>query len=187
MDPPAKQFVLVRTPGVRVQRPRGVRQCVSDPELVGPVHVATFCNVLLHLRDPFLALQQILRLTTETVIMTETIADRFVTPVPRFLRRFKALMEMVKRGNRPVKFYNLLAKESMLFMPVLGVEASGDMVGSHSEDRPAIRWGAGVSSIRSVVPQAAVPGRGVSALHGCGPPNRRVLSRVAGRLRGRFR
>lgn len=82
----------------------------------------------MHLRDPFLALQQILRLTTETVIMTETIADRFVTPVPRFLRRFKALMEMVKRGNWPVKFYNLLAKESMLFMP------------RYSELRPAGTW-----------------------------------------------
>jgi hypothetical protein len=87
------------------------------PEPVGPVHIATFGNVLLHLRDPFLALQQILRLTTETVIVTETIADPFVTPVPRFLRRFKLVRDMAKRGNWPVKFYNVLAKESMLFLP----------------------------------------------------------------------
>lgn len=89
----------------------------QTPEAIGPVHIATFGNVLLHLRDPFLALHQILRLTTETVIITETITGRFVTPVPRFLRRFKFLMDMARRGNWAVKFYNVLAKESMLFMP----------------------------------------------------------------------
>jgi hypothetical protein len=87
------------------------------PDPVGPVQIATFGNVLLHLRDPFLALQQILRLTTETVIVTETIGEGFVTPMPRFLRRIKVLREMSIKGNWPIKFYNLLAKESMLFLP----------------------------------------------------------------------
>jgi SAM-dependent methyltransferase len=41
------------------------------PEAIGAVDVATFGCVLLHLRDPFLALQRGLRLTRETVIITE--------------------------------------------------------------------------------------------------------------------
>ncbi len=41
------------------------------PNAIGPVEVATFGCVLLHLRDPFLALQRALRLTTESVIVTE--------------------------------------------------------------------------------------------------------------------
>jgi SAM-dependent methyltransferase len=41
------------------------------PTAIGPVDAATFGCVLLHLRDPFLALQNALRLTRDTVIITE--------------------------------------------------------------------------------------------------------------------
>ena len=41
------------------------------PPVVGPVDISTFGAVLLHVRDPFLALQNVLRLTRETVIITE--------------------------------------------------------------------------------------------------------------------
>jgi SAM-dependent methyltransferase len=41
------------------------------PDAIGPVDVATFGCVLLHLRDPFLALERALRLTKESVIVTE--------------------------------------------------------------------------------------------------------------------
>lgn len=41
------------------------------PEAIGRVDVAVFGAILLHLRDPFLALQSALRLTEETVIITE--------------------------------------------------------------------------------------------------------------------
>lgn len=41
------------------------------PQEIGPVDVVTFACILLHLRDPFLALQQALRLATETVIVTD--------------------------------------------------------------------------------------------------------------------
>jgi SAM-dependent methyltransferase len=43
----------------------------SVPDEIGPVDISTFCSILLHVRDPFLALQRALRLTTETVIVTE--------------------------------------------------------------------------------------------------------------------
>jgi hypothetical protein len=41
------------------------------PERIGEVDIATFCSILLHLRDPFLALQRSLRLVRETVIVTD--------------------------------------------------------------------------------------------------------------------
>lgn len=47
------------------------------PEEIGMVDISTFGSVLVHLRDPFLALQNALRLTRETVIITEPIPLRF--------------------------------------------------------------------------------------------------------------
>jgi hypothetical protein len=41
------------------------------PEAIGPVDIATFGSILLHLRDPFHALYNALRLTRETAIVTE--------------------------------------------------------------------------------------------------------------------
>jgi hypothetical protein len=60
------------------------------PEAIGPVDVSTFGCVLLHLRDPFLALQNASRLTRETVIVTEPLwaPDRFArysTPCMEFV------------------------------------------------------------------------------------------------------
>lgn len=41
------------------------------PDEIGQVDVATFSSILLHLRDPFLALRTSLRLVRETVVVTE--------------------------------------------------------------------------------------------------------------------
>jgi SAM-dependent methyltransferase len=41
------------------------------PDEIGEVDIATFASILLHLRDPFLALQTALRLVRETVIVTD--------------------------------------------------------------------------------------------------------------------
>jgi hypothetical protein len=41
------------------------------PSDIGHVDICTFCSILLHVRDPFLALQSALRLTRDTVIITE--------------------------------------------------------------------------------------------------------------------
>jgi hypothetical protein len=46
------------------------------PESIGPVDVATFGAILLHLRDPFQALHSALRLTRETAIVTEVHPDQ---------------------------------------------------------------------------------------------------------------
>jgi len=41
------------------------------PQTIGPVDISTFGAILLHVRDPFFALQNALRLTKEIVIITE--------------------------------------------------------------------------------------------------------------------
>jgi hypothetical protein len=53
------------------------------PTSIGEVQIANFGAILLHLRDPFLALQRALVLTTETVIITEPAG-----PAARVLARF---------------------------------------------------------------------------------------------------
>jgi hypothetical protein len=55
------------------------------PKAIGPVDVATFGCVLLHLRDPFQALASALRLTRQTVIVTEPLVVR--SPIKRWLLR----------------------------------------------------------------------------------------------------
>ena len=67
------------------------------PEKIGLVDISTFGSVLLHVRDPFLALQNALRLTRETVIVTDVLPRRrlplsllgkFTGPCMRFLPNF---------------------------------------------------------------------------------------------------
>jgi len=55
----------------------------SVPATIGAVDISTFCSILLHVRDPFLALERALRLTRETVIVTEPAGK---LPIPSFLR-----------------------------------------------------------------------------------------------------
>ena len=47
------------------------------PEAIGPVDVAVVGSILLHLRDPFLALWNAVRLAGETAIVTEIIPARY--------------------------------------------------------------------------------------------------------------
>ncbi|MCC6417340.1 MAG: hypothetical protein IT429_03735 [Gemmataceae bacterium] len=60
--------------GSRARVAHGSAYAVSDA--IGPVDVATFGCVLLHLRDPFLALSSALRLTREAVVVTEPVVIR---------------------------------------------------------------------------------------------------------------
>ncbi len=48
------------------------------PDEVGAVDIAGVSCVLLHLRDPFYALQKVARLTKETIIVTEPISQRLL-------------------------------------------------------------------------------------------------------------
>jgi hypothetical protein len=55
------------------------------PERIGPVDIAVYGSVLLHLRDPFLALERGLRLTRELVIVTEVLRGQTVPTAEPYL------------------------------------------------------------------------------------------------------
>jgi len=53
------------------------------PESIGAVDIATYCAILLHVRDPFLALANGLRLTRDTAVVTEIVGrPRPAVPEP---------------------------------------------------------------------------------------------------------
>ena len=64
------------------------------PEGIGAVDIGVFCSILLHLRDPFLALHSALRLVKETVIVTD-LAPRhtLIAPLGHFLLHFATLLK----------------------------------------------------------------------------------------------
>jgi hypothetical protein len=77
------------------------------PKGIGEVQVTTFGSVLLHVRDPFLALQRSAELTSDTIIVTEA------TPI--FWRsRFFGPLRLLSKVNR--KFATYIAP-SLDFLP----------------------------------------------------------------------
>jgi hypothetical protein len=92
------------------------------PAALGVVDVATLGSVLLHLRDPFRALQSALRLTRETAIVTEPlwgwryrVLEALVGPCMRFLPDF--------RKREPVETWWVLTPALVeSFLGVLGFE-----------------------------------------------------------------
>jgi len=96
------------------------------PNAIGPVDASTFCSVLVHLRDPFLALQNAARLTRDTILVTDLVTDEGgVTsdraapagPVMWFLPDF--------RKREPLDAWWRLTPEIVVsFLGVLGFEKS---------------------------------------------------------------
>lgn len=84
------------------------------PESIGPVHISTFGSILLHLRDPFLALQKAAKITTETIIVTDIMPDYFKQrPTFGRYRLFKTI------------FWQIL-KPSMVFLPDPNTKSPND-------------------------------------------------------------
>ena len=98
------------------------------PNELGLVDVSTFGSILLHLRDPFLALQNALKLTRETVIVTEPIWHWF--NFVRFLvarQRFGGTMVFLPDSElrEPATTWWYLAPTAVRrFISVLGFEES---------------------------------------------------------------
>ena len=63
------------------------------PEEIGMVDITTACAILLHVRDPFLALQKALRLTRDTVIVTDLDPDPPPVQTDHYLRRLAYLIK----------------------------------------------------------------------------------------------
>lgn len=79
----------------------------ETPSAIGAVDVCTFGCILQHLRDPFLALQQALRLTRETVIITDPpppgyfAGRRYAEWYHRLWRRLPWLRPRLREWLRP--------------------------------------------------------------------------------------
>jgi hypothetical protein len=99
----------------------------SVPEQIGAVDVSTFGSILLHLRDPFLALWNALRLTRETVIVTELLVRRDMFPLnvlDAFQRPAMRFYPDPKTGRPYETWWSLSPALVQRFIGVLGFEAS---------------------------------------------------------------
>jgi SAM-dependent methyltransferase len=77
-------------------RARMVNGVVYDiPEAIGPVDVAIYGSILLHLRDPFLALENGARLAKEAVIVAD------LSPWSRFASRFRKTPKFMPSSLKP--------------------------------------------------------------------------------------
>lgn len=98
------------------------------PGELGKVDVSTFGSILLHLRDPFLALQNALRLTRETVIITEPIWDRLNHLRFRVLGKrwgsYTVFLPHGKVSEPPTTWWYLSPAAIQRFIGVLGFEDS---------------------------------------------------------------
>ncbi len=92
------------------------------PQEIGPVDIATFTSILLHLRDPFLALERALRLTRETVLITESLPRRpFITSMLSRMTRPCVQFVPNYRKQRPTETWWRFPPEVMIeFIGVLG-------------------------------------------------------------------
>jgi hypothetical protein len=96
----------------------------SIPEEIGMVDISTFGCVLLHTRDPFLALENALRLTRETVIVTDVppllrlpsmLFSRFRRPCMYFWPKYS-------KGEPKESWWSLSPEIILNFLGVLGFE-----------------------------------------------------------------
>ena len=96
------------------------------PEAIAPVDVATFGAVLLHVRDPFRALEKALALTRETVVVTERVSLRYsgLQLLPGKLKPTMVFLPDARRA-RPIESWWLISPEFVRSaIAVLGFERS---------------------------------------------------------------
>ena len=103
-----------------------------DPAL-GPVDVSVFGSILLHLRDPFLALHNAARITGETMIVSELVPGSH--PLARLAGRFAGRSQRFKprfAKNRPWDtWWELPPRLIVEYLGVLGFERT--VVTRHSQ------------------------------------------------------
>lgn len=94
------------------------------PEAIGDVDVATFCAVLRHLRDPFLALERVLRLTRRTVVVTASLSLRYSVPQTMVgrLRPGMLFLPEFRTGEPKESWWHLTPDVVKKMIGVLGFE-----------------------------------------------------------------
>jgi SAM-dependent methyltransferase len=88
------------------------------PAAIGPVDVATVGCLLLHLRDPFLALERVLRLVRETVILVDFLEMADGGPAPARVPLWRRALRRLKRSlGWPVGVRPPAHQPAMVFLP----------------------------------------------------------------------
>jgi SAM-dependent methyltransferase len=92
------------------------------PKEIGPVDIATFGSILLHLRDPFLALQSALRITTEAVIVTEGFTSLRSIPMTllSLIKPIVLFLPNARKGSLPESWWMLPPRTIVEFLRILG-------------------------------------------------------------------
>jgi hypothetical protein len=91
------------------------------PDSIGPVDIVVVTALLLHLRDPFLALQQALRFARETVIIADLMPE---PPLDRMDGPFARFFPDSKKGEPRECWWELSIETIRRFIGVLGFEKS---------------------------------------------------------------
>ncbi len=97
------------------------------PDAIGPVDIVTLGSVLLHLRDPFLALQSALALTRDTVIVTDRSGGavyRLPFRLSERLGRSVFFRPDAKSLDPPVTWWRMTPQVVKQMIAVLGFEES---------------------------------------------------------------
>jgi len=96
------------------------------PEQIGPVDACVFASVLLHVRDPFLALQRALRLTRELVVVTEPIATWYLPSfaLSLFTRPKMGFMPNFRKGEPMDTWWFMPPRLVKRLIGVLGFESA---------------------------------------------------------------
>jgi len=106
-------------------RARMVHGTLYDvPAAIDAVDVAACGSVLLHVRDPFLALQNVLRLTRETVVVTDLLPRRHLASywLARLARPRMTFVPDARRGGPQDSWWILSPEVVRRFLEVLGFE-----------------------------------------------------------------
>jgi Methyltransferase domain len=92
------------------------------PEEIGPVDVATFGAILGHLRDPFLALQSALKMTTETVIVADPLPILYGLPLGLLsaIKPIALFLPDARKGTPSGTWWVLPPRTIVEFLRVLG-------------------------------------------------------------------
>ena len=142
------------------------------PESIGSVEITTFGSILMHLRDPFLALSSACRLTTETIIVTDALNPIHMPAALRSLRnrlpaelrrpamRFRADWRNRDWLSQQAQWWVMLPELVQEFLGVLGFEKT--TISYHSQEFPGASRGSGLSkrtrrAMYTVVAKRTVP------------------------------
>ncbi|MEE3719514.1 hypothetical protein V2H45_22475 [Tumidithrix elongata RA019] len=93
------------------------------PQEIGMVDISVFGSILLHVRDPFLALEMASRVTKETIVVVEPMGiKRFLLYILSFGQAVMTFLPSAKKSEHKVSWWAFTPKIIQEFVCVLGFE-----------------------------------------------------------------